>query len=122
MTKSKLYSGNVIDFEASGFGAESYPIEVGVVLESGKAYHSLIKPCSHWTHWTQEAQNTHRISRLELERDGKSIYEVCQDLNNLCGQSRLFSDCWVLDSQWMNTLFIRQTLHPLLPLAQLITL
>jgi hypothetical protein len=34
---------NIIDIEASGFGVDSYPIEVGIVLSTGQKYCALIK-------------------------------------------------------------------------------
>lgn len=35
---------NNIDVEASGFGGESYPIEVGVALDDDTKYCALIQP------------------------------------------------------------------------------
>jgi hypothetical protein len=34
----------IIDVEASGFGAESYPIEIGIALAEGSKYCALIIP------------------------------------------------------------------------------
>ena len=39
----------IIDVEASGFGATSYPIEVGVALDGRDNFCSLILPASDWT-------------------------------------------------------------------------
>ena len=41
----------VIDIETSGFGAGSYPIEVGYVTHQGKRWYSLITLCDDWQHW-----------------------------------------------------------------------
>ncbi|MDE0926942.1 MAG: hypothetical protein OR997_07780 [Methylophilaceae bacterium] len=42
---------SVIDIETSGFGAGSYPIEVGYVTHQGKRWCSLITLCDDWQHW-----------------------------------------------------------------------
>ena len=34
----------ILDLEASGFGRDSYPIEVGYVLPDGSSFCSLIRP------------------------------------------------------------------------------
>ena len=44
----------IIDVEASGFGNGSYPIEVGVVLNNGEKFCTLIVPAANWTHWDEE--------------------------------------------------------------------
>ena len=49
----------VLDVEASGFGRESYPIEVGYVLSGGQTYCSLIRPLPEWTHWDPQAERVH---------------------------------------------------------------
>ncbi|WP_221893836.1 hypothetical protein [Bathymodiolus japonicus methanotrophic gill symbiont] len=58
---------NVIDIEASGFGVTSYPIEIGIVLSSGKKYCSLIQQAPGWTYWSVEAgvfQDSFRLNYL----------------------------------------------------------
>jgi hypothetical protein len=40
----------IIDVEASGFGGTSYPIEIGVALDYGHKYCTLIHPEPGWTH------------------------------------------------------------------------
>lgn len=40
----------IIDLEASGFGRDSYPIEVGVALDYDRKFCSLIRPQPQWAH------------------------------------------------------------------------
>lgn len=95
----------VIDIEASGFGQESYPIEVGVITESGKRYCSLIKPQEDWTHWSDDAMDLHGISRELLMRKGLGAGQVCYELNQLLAGKTVFSDGWVVDYPWLIKLF-----------------
>ena len=95
----------IIDVEASGFGASSYPIEVGVALNGGDKFCTLIQPAPEWTHWDDEAEKMHGISRDVLTATGKPIDEVADQLNEMLAGMTLFSDGWVVDKPWLTTLF-----------------
>ncbi len=95
----------IIDVEASGFGAMSYPIEVGVALEDGGKFCSLIMPAPGWTHWDQEAEKVHRVPRDVLETHGKPLDVVAAELNALLRGRTLYTDGWVVDKPWLTTLF-----------------
>ncbi|WDP84202.1 MAG: hypothetical protein HUN05_02695 [Desulfobacter sp.] len=58
----------IVDVEASGFGSQSYPIEIGLALGPDTRYCSLIIPSPQWTHWDKAAEKTHAISRDLLAR------------------------------------------------------
>ena len=72
----------IIDVEASGFGRGSYPIEIGFALEDREVHSYLIKPQPSWTHWSDEAQAIHGISREQLQSDGLSVRDVALLLND----------------------------------------
>jgi hypothetical protein len=95
----------IIDVEASGFGAASYPIEIGVALDHGDKFCTLILPSPQWEHWDESAEKVHRISRDILETYGTPIEEVADKLNELLGGKTLYSDGWVVDKPWLTTLF-----------------
>jgi hypothetical protein len=65
----------VLDFEASGLSAASYPIEVGVCLWRSPAdplegWSTLIRPTDDWLRngeWSVASQNIHGIDRGELD-------------------------------------------------------
>ena len=105
-------SPTIIDIEASGFGAESYPIEVGVALASGQTRCYLVLPRDDWTYWDEDAEKVHRIPRDILEAHGRPIDEVAQDLNQFIGEETVFSDGWEVDSPWLNQLFYAAGLMP----------
>lgn len=95
----------IIDIEASGFGGESYPIEVGVVLDDNSKFCSLISPAPDWQHWDGEAEKVHHIGRELLHTHGKPVREVAQRLNELLEGRTLYTDGWVVDRAWLVTLF-----------------
>lgn len=96
---------SIIDIEASGFGGESYPIEVGIVLSSGEKYCSLILPFDGWDYWNVDAEKIHNISRETLQKFGKPVAEVALELNQLLDGMTLYSDGWVVDKPWLISLF-----------------
>lgn len=95
----------IIDIEASGFGADGYPIEVGCALPNGRRVCTLIRPAEDWTHWDPEAEKLHGISRETLLKHGRSIPEVCRWLDEEVGTRLVYSDAWHLDWGWINRLY-----------------
>ena len=94
-----------IDLEASGFGAGSYPIEVGLVLPDGETYCTLIVPEPDWRHWDSGAEKIHGIARELLVRHGRSAHEVATELNRRLHGLTVYSDAWYHDYNWLSRLF-----------------
>jgi hypothetical protein len=109
----------ILDVEASGFGRNSYPIEVGYVLPDGHAYCTLIRPEAHWTHWDAQAEATHHIPRAIVVKRGLSAAEVARTINaQLAGQT-VYSDGWANDYTWLGALFDAADLSPSFKLENL---
>ncbi|MCF2949353.1 hypothetical protein L0668_14635 [Paraglaciecola aquimarina] len=101
----KLFTPSIIDVEASGFGVASYPIEVGVINQSGEKFCKLVKPHTDWQHWDKQAEDLHGISRQVLLDKGVPIVQICQELNQFLSNQIVYSDGWVVDQTWMIKLF-----------------
>lgn len=101
-----------LDIEASGFGARSYPIEIGTIDEDGSAYCSLIRPADGWTHWDASAVAVHGISRETLIRHGREPAQVASELNARLAGKVLYSDAWANDLSWLHRLFDEAGLVP----------
>jgi len=95
----------VLDVEASGFGAGSYPIEVGFVLPDGSSYCTLIRPAPEWTHWDVKAQQLHRITQDAIVRHGRDVADVARQLNDRLHGRTLYCDGWAHDYAWIGALF-----------------
>lgn len=109
----------VLDVEASGFGRSSYPIEVGFVLPNGHTYCTLIRPQPQWTHWDEQAAQTHHIPRHLLSERGQSVEQVAMRLNaDLRGQT-VYSDGWANDYSWLGALFDEAEMAPAFRLENL---
>lgn len=95
----------VIDFEASGFGKGSYPIEVGFSRRHGEGWCTLIRPESDWLHWDARAAQVHHIPREILVERGKPPSLVTEDLNMLLAGMTVYTDGWSHDYVWMARLY-----------------
>jgi len=102
----------VLDMEASGFGRDSYPIEVGYVLPDGQAYCTLIRPLPTWTHWDPEAARVHRITLSMLHANGRSAAVVAQHLNDHLDGQTMYCDGWAHDYPWLALLFEAAQMTP----------
>lgn len=102
----------VLDVEASGFGRNSYPIEVGYALPNGQVFCALIRPEPHWTHWDPEAEHIHHISRELLFAKGRPVIEVARLLNEQLRGQTVYSDGWSNDYSWLGNLFEVADLSP----------
>ena len=94
-----------LDVEASGFGRDSYPIEIGFVLADGQSYCTLIQPAQGWTHWDPAAERLHGISQEAVRRHGRDVTIVAAQLNRQLQGLTLYCDGWAHDYAWLNRLF-----------------
>lgn len=95
----------ILDIEASGFGRGSYPVEVGVALPDQSVVSFLIAPDRDWTHWSDEAEGLHGLSRELLAEKGFAPRQVAEQLNILLEGQIVYSDGWGVDSGWLALLF-----------------
>ncbi|NOZ52218.1 MAG: hypothetical protein GXP08_03580 [Gammaproteobacteria bacterium] len=112
----------IIDIEASGFGKGSYPIEVGVVNEVQKTYCSLVRPAPGWTHWSDEAQAIHGISKETLNKHGKDVADIAIQLNDMLAGNIVYSDAWGNDQSWLSYLFYTANLAQRFKLESIVSL
>ena len=109
----------IIDVEASGFGPQGYPIEVGVALASGATHCYLVLPRADWTYWDKAAEQVHHITRDSLEAYGRPLEEIAHALNAVIDTNTAFSDGWEVDSPWLNQLFYSAGIAPRFRLSAL---
>lgn len=102
----------VLDIEASGFGRDSYPIEIGYVLPDGSVYCTLVRPEAGWTHWDPEAQRLHGITRDTVMLHGRPALEIARHLNQVLHGQTIYTDGWANDYSWIGALFDAADLSP----------
>jgi hypothetical protein len=107
----------VLDIEASGFGRQSYPIEIGFVRDDGQAWCTLVRPGDDWTHWDDSAERVHRIPRATLLQHGRPAREVAQQLNAALAGRTVYCDGWAHDYTWLGVLYEAAEMSPRFQLA-----
>lgn len=93
-----------LDFEASSLNKQSYPIEVGWVLEDGTAEGHLIRPAPNWTDWDVRAEAIHGISREELAGEGVAHDVVCARLVQVFEGNMVYASAPSWDGHWLSML------------------
>lgn len=95
----------IIDIEASGFGAGSYPVEIGYVDSRGEVWSASVQPHADWLHWDHEAEKLHQQSRQSLEVYGASAREIALHLNHVFAGKTVYTDGWYQDFVWLHCLY-----------------
>lgn len=93
-----------IDFEASGLGNATYPIEVAWSLPDGTVREFLIRRKTEWTYWQPEAEAVHGISREELQAKGRPADEICELLVRDLDGKEVYADGGLCDELWLKQL------------------
>jgi hypothetical protein len=109
----------ILDIEASGFGAGSYPVEIGYVDVTGATWSAKIQPHADWLHWDDEAEKLHQQSRLDLMQYGQSAHEVAMHLNKQFAGQTVYTDGWYQDFVWLHSLYEAANLSPKFKLEDL---
>ena len=112
-----------VGIEASGPGADPFPIEIGWCNAQGHGASHLIRPAPHWKMGKYAPQAAHRITREELEERGKPASEVARRVARVFEPDRalVLSDFPQVSQVWLDSLFAvggvatRVRLEPLLP-------
>jgi len=103
-----------IDFEASGLGPGSWPIEVGWGRFGGDAASLLIAPAADWPMeaWDPNAERLHGLTVATLRARGASAETACAQLNEALAGLDVFSDAPDYDGRWLETLYRAAGVRP----------
>ncbi len=93
-----------LDFEASGLGPDSYPIQVGWCGVDGIGEEYFILPEAEWTSWDYNAEAVHGITQGDLAIKGRPAAEVARRLVEAVGNYEVYSDTPGFDRMWLDLL------------------
>lgn len=96
-----------IDFEASGLGAKSWPIEIGWAFEDGSGESILISPAPEWSmdDWDPRAERLHGITPKMLSDLGVNASAACDRMSAALAGCSVYSDAPDWDGFWLMRLF-----------------
>ncbi|WP_458096788.1 3'-5' exonuclease [Roseomonas sp. WA12] len=93
-----------LDFEASGLGKRSFPIEVGWVFEDGRTEEHLIRPAAEWEEWDPDAERIHGLTRERLAKEGEPHGQVARRMVEVLSGHVLYASAPSWDGQWLSRL------------------
>lgn len=97
-----------IDFEASGLGPKSWPIEVGWAFsDDGGGQSLLISPSPDWSmdFWDKSAERLHGISPKMLSELGISVAAAADRISAALARCAVYSDAPDWDGFWLLRLY-----------------
>lgn len=103
---------NSLDIEASDL--YGYPIQVGIIKENGETFSEYIVPHEQWVDdfiWSYNAQCIHGITPEKIYKDGLSLVEIAEKLNDFLGFDVLYADS-NFDLIWMSMIFEYAEIKP----------
>jgi hypothetical protein len=105
-----------LDFEASGLGPQSYPVEVAIADCNSTEFTSwLIRPAQEWLAtgiWWDQSAEVHKITMSELMADGQPPERVARALNARCNGKIVLCDGGEHDRRWLLRLFLSAEERP----------
>lgn len=106
--KKVLYNQSIyiIDFEASGLGKNSYPIEVGWGdgLHPATSFMLNPKAMDGWTDWDPRSMEFHHIPREKLIKEGEDPKRIAGIMVKELAGKTLYSDEPRYDNMWKDRL------------------
>lgn len=97
----------LLDFEASGLGNASWPIEVGWAVIGGPVRSLLIRPDPDWPleAWDPKSERIHAIALEKLQIDGCDPVSVCEALDADLAGLPVLTDAPAYDGHWLQALY-----------------
>jgi len=96
-----------IDFEASGLGLDSYPLEVAWSYPDGTIESHLIQPECTWRSWSKEAEKLHGLSWIECMFQGTPPRKLMKILSNIFDErTPVYCDGGALDKMWLEEIYL----------------
>lgn len=102
----------LIDFEASGLAAASYPIQVAWRTPGGEVEMHYIRPEPDWMHWDTFAEELHNIPRQLLFDVGRVPSWVARRMNQALEGVAVYCDGGMMDRHWCRRLFDAARVEP----------
>ncbi len=110
----------LLDLEASGLHATSFPTEVAwIAADLSEGYSAAIRPVAGWTDkdWSPEAEAVHGLDLIKLHVYGEPVESVALALNSALAGATILTDCAHMDGFWARKIFTAAGIEPDFALA-----
>lgn len=105
--------------EASNFEEDAYPIAAAWSIADGQLKAILIRPEDEWTQWDPLNEDTHGITRSQIEMNGESVLDVIREIADDVDKQQVYVSEPYLYEKWLQTMYGAYGAEPPFELAPL---
>ncbi len=91
--------------EASSYEEDAYPIAASWSIADGQLKAILIRPEDEWQTWDASNEDSHGITRNQIEMVGESVLDIIRELSDDVDKQPVYVSEPFLYEKWLTTLF-----------------
>jgi hypothetical protein len=91
--------------ESSSYEEDAYPIAASWSIASGELKAILIRPEDEWQQWDSTNEDSHGITRQQIEMQGESVLDVLREMSDDFDKQPVFVMEPYLYGKWLSTMY-----------------
>lgn len=91
--------------ESSSYEEDAYPIAASWSIGTGELKAILIRPEDEWQQWDSTNEDSHGITRQQIEMQGESVLDVLREMSDDFDKQPVFVTEPYLYEKWLNTMY-----------------
>ena len=91
--------------ESSSYEEDAYPIAASWSIATGELKAILIRPEDEWQQWDSSNEDSHGITRQQIEMQGESVLDVLREMSDDFDKQPVFVTEPYLYEKWLDTMY-----------------
>jgi hypothetical protein len=91
--------------ESSSYEEDAYPIAASWSIASGELKAILIRPEDEWQQWDSTNEDSHGVTRQQIEMQGESVLDVLREMSDDFDKQPVFVMEPFLYEKWLGTMY-----------------
>ena len=91
--------------ESSSYEEDAYPIAASWSIATGELKAILIRPEDEWQQWDSSNEDSHGLSREQIEMQGESVLDVIREMSDDFDKKPVFVKEPYLYKKWLATMY-----------------
>ncbi len=91
--------------ESSSYEEDAYPIAASWSIATGELKAILIRPEDEWQQWDSSNEDSHGVSREQIEMQGESVLDVIREMSDDFDKKPVFVKEPYLYEKWLDTMY-----------------
>ncbi len=91
--------------ESSSYEEDAYPIAASWSIATGELKAILIRPEDEWQQWDSTNEDSHGITRQQIEMQGESVLDVLREMSDDFDKQPVFVTEPYLYEKWLDTMY-----------------